>query len=339
VTLPDISYAQRYEDLHLWRCFAERTRGFYIDVGAGHPVYDNVSFLFYLAGWRGISVEPNPALAALARAVRPRDTLYEGLAGAAAGEATLYLQREFHGLSTTIPEQAAIAEKELGQSAEPLRREVTTLAALCAAHAPPRIDFLKVDVEGAESAVLRGADFSRFRPQVIAIEAYKPITMEPAYAEWEPLLAARGYATAWDDTLNRYYVADEAKLLAHRLSAGPRSYPAVPKVSSFKRAAENAGHPDHDLARLLVGADMAKLPLTGPEKFLSLLTAGIDAKTLAAPATASAAAAIALRLFGASSEPPAIAGRGQTIRDLYASVIDSDRFRAACGRICASYAW
>ena len=76
--------------------------GFYVDVGGGHPVYDNVSFAFYLAGWRGIVVEPNPALAALTRAVRPRDQLFEGLCGASAGTATLYLQREFHGLSTTV---------------------------------------------------------------------------------------------------------------------------------------------------------------------------------------------------------------------------------------------
>ena len=68
MTLPPLSYAQRFEDFHLWRCFGGQTDGFYIDIGAGHPVYDNVSFAFYLAGWRGISVEPNPALAALSRA-------------------------------------------------------------------------------------------------------------------------------------------------------------------------------------------------------------------------------------------------------------------------------
>src|SRR5438045_7152882 len=121
---PPLSYAQRFEDFHLWRALGDVQNGFYVDVGAGHPVYDNVSFLFYLAGWRGISVEPNPALAALERAVRPRDVLYEGLAGSSEGEATLYLQREFHGLSTTIPEQAEIAAKELGQSAEQLARPV-----------------------------------------------------------------------------------------------------------------------------------------------------------------------------------------------------------------------
>ena len=59
--------------MHLLRAFGEQPSGFYIDIGAGHPVYDNVSFAFYLRGWRGITVEPNPWLAQLSEAVRPRD--------------------------------------------------------------------------------------------------------------------------------------------------------------------------------------------------------------------------------------------------------------------------
>ena len=43
---PLISYAQRFEDVYLWRCFGERRDGFYIDIGAGHPVFDNVTFAF-----------------------------------------------------------------------------------------------------------------------------------------------------------------------------------------------------------------------------------------------------------------------------------------------------
>src|SRR5205814_9408641 len=97
---------QRFEDFQLWRGFDGQARGFYVDIGAGHPVYDNVSFAFYLAGWRGITVEPNPALAELGRAVRPRDQLHQALISAAPGDATRYLQRESHSLSATTAEAA-----------------------------------------------------------------------------------------------------------------------------------------------------------------------------------------------------------------------------------------
>ena len=336
MTLPPLSYAQRFEDFHLWRCFGGQTDGFYIDISAGHPVYDNVSFAFYLAGWRGVCVEPNPALAALNRAVRRRDHLYEGLAGAAAGEATLYLQREFHGLSTTVAEHAQTAAKEVGRQAEVVTLPVTTLAALCEQHAPPTYDFLKVDVEGAEADVLRGADFSRARPRIIMVEAIKPFSLAPAWDEWEPMLAKAGYAYVWDDELNRYYVAEEARGLAEKLTAGPKWYADGPQIGNYKPAGEDPTHPDHRLARLLAGADMAKLPLAPPDDLLALLTSGLAPQALAAPAAASDVAAIAAHLFGSDPDAPTSAA---SIRDAYLSVIDSDRFRAACGRICASYSW
>ena len=97
---PQISYAQRYEDMHLLRAFGGQPNGFYIDIGAGHPVYDNVSFAFYLRGWRGITVEPNPWLAQLSEAVRPRDHPHPvAHRGASRAKRRYYLRR---GLSWPI---------------------------------------------------------------------------------------------------------------------------------------------------------------------------------------------------------------------------------------------
>jgi FkbM family methyltransferase len=335
--LPPLSYAQRFEDFHLWRCLGDVPNGFYVDIGAGHPVYDNVSFAFYLAGWRGITVEPNPVLAALGRAVRQRDRLFEGLCGAAAGEATLYLQREFHGLSTTIAEHAQTAEREVNHSAESVTLPMTTLAALCEQHAPAAFEFLKVDVEGAEADVLRGADFARFRPKVIVVEAIKPFSLAPAWDEWEPLLSRHGYTYVWDDELNRYYVAEEAGALSERLVAGPKWYADGPQIGNYKPAAKDPTHPDHRLALLLAGADMAKLPLMDRGALFDLLTAGIAG--LDRSASASDIAAIAARLFGSSAAQHSASRGGQSIRDIYRQIIDSDAFRASCGRIAASYAW
>jgi FkbM family methyltransferase len=335
--LPPLSYAQRFEDFHLWRALGDIPSGFYIDVGAGHPVYDNVSFAFYLAGWRGITVEPNPALAELGRAVRPRDRLFEGLCGAEAGEATLYLQREFHGLSTTIAEHARGAEKETGRTAQAVTLPMTPLAALCEAHAPLTFEFLKVDVEGAEADVLRGMDFARFRPRVVVVEAIKPLSLAPAWGEWEPELARHGYAYVWDDELNRYYVAEEARAIASRLTEGPKWYAEGPQIGNFKPAGEDQTHPDHRLAKLLGGADMAKLPLMDRATLLDMLTTGIA--DLDRPAGASDIATAAARLFASPAPQQTALAPGQTMRDIYRQIIDSDAFRASCGRIAASYAW
>src|SRR6202051_5236435 len=77
----ELSYSQNLEDYHLSLAFAGQTTGTYIDVGAGHPIADNVSFWFYERGWQGIVVEPQPELVALYQRLRPRDLASRGLLG------------------------------------------------------------------------------------------------------------------------------------------------------------------------------------------------------------------------------------------------------------------
>ena len=81
----ELSYAQNLEDYHLSLAFAGQTTGTYIDIGAGHPIADNVSFWFYERGWHGIVVEPQPELAALYQRLRPRDIAVNGLVGRHSG--------------------------------------------------------------------------------------------------------------------------------------------------------------------------------------------------------------------------------------------------------------
>ncbi len=340
---PTISYAQRYEDMHLLRCFGERASGFYIDIGAGHPVYDNVSFAFYLRGWSGITVEPNPWLAQLSAAVRPRDTRIQSLVGAAAGEAPYYLVEEFHGLSTTIASHAKAAQAELGKAAQTMTMPVTTLRTMCEQHAPAAIDFLKVDVEGAEPDVLAGGDWQRFRPKVVVVEALAPLTLVPSWQPWEPTLTSNGYRFAFFDTLNRYYVAQEHNELATRLAAEPPSFENVKKLSGFGRARDDASHPDHRLATLLTEADMIRLPLLQAKAVMSLLTDGFPAADLDKTTTVTDIALAHERLFGGPPSAAFVAdlalSRDATTRELYLRIIASERFRTACGRISASYAW
>ena len=339
-----ISYAQRFEDLHLLRCFGERREGFYIDIGSGHPVYDNMSFAFYLRGWRGLTVEPNPWLAQLTRAVRRRDRHVEALVGAAAGEATFYQVDEFHGLSTMIAAHAQSAQTQFGKRSQAITVPVTTLAALCAEHAPPMFDFLKVDVEGAEPDVLLNGDWQRYRPKVVVVEALAPYTLAPAWEAWEPFLAKHGYRYVLFDSLNRYYLAEEAGELAPCFETAPAAFDDAFQFRNVKPAVDDPAHPDHRLATLMSGAldasEMIRLPLLDRAVLLDLVTTGVSAAALEQPAGARDVAHAVERLLGPNGStaefglPPS-----PRLREVYAALIDSDRFRIACGRISASYAW
>ena len=337
-----VSYSQRFEDLYLGCCFPDQRSGFYIDIGAGHPVYDNVSFASYLTGWRGIAVEPNPWLSQLAHAVRPRDTNIQALVSASEGNAEFHLVNDYHGLSTMIADHARKAESEFGKASQTLTMPVTTLKALCEQHAPKSFAFLKIDVEGAEEDVIRGGDWKNFRPKVIVIEALAPYSLAPAWDSWEPVLVAHGYRYARFDSLNRYYVAEEEADILRLLTGAPDTFDAV-LFRDVKPALEAESHPDHRLASLLAKADMIRLPLIDRAELVTQLTAGLLAESLDRPATAADAISAHERVFGYMPDaewtaelrlPPQA-----TLRDVYKRLVETDQFRAACGRVSASYAW
>lgn len=254
-----LSYTQNLEDYHLWLALGEDGPGFYVDVGGGHPVADNVSLWFYERGWRGIVVEPQPALARLYRHARPRDVVFEGLVGRAEGVSELFMFPRLHGLSTTV---AANAEGSTvhGDRYETVEMAMTTLAALCEAHRVERIDFLKIDVEGAEGDVIAGNDWRRYRPKIVVCEAIDPASNAPAWQSWEPLLLAAGYRFRLDDTLNRFYVAEECPQVLARLPSERADWGAVTHMYEIGKAPENPAHPDHDLANELARGLWAGLP-------------------------------------------------------------------------------
>ena len=110
-----------------------------------------------------------------------------------------------------------------------------------------------------------------------------------------------------------------------------------------KPALEADSHPDHRLALLLAKADMIRLPVIDRPALVALLTADLPAESLTRPASDIDIAAAGERLFGHIPQPEWTAELRlppkATIRDVYARLVETDRFRAACGRISASYAW
>lgn len=222
-----ISYAQNFEDVVLDRVFHDVEHGRYIDVGAFDPTNDSVTRHFYDRGWSGVNIEPVERFHRRFVVERPRDTNLNVAVGGSAGTV------EFHewgdsGLSTYRETFDAALAAALPFERRSYTVPLTTLAAITAGLDGRPIDFLKVDVEGAERDVLRGAEWRAFRPRVVVVEAVRPrlITRgsrgyEPAWFEWEPILLDNGFEFALFDGLNRFYHRREEPGLRRLLS-----YPA-----------------------------------------------------------------------------------------------------------------
>jgi hypothetical protein len=110
--------------------------------------------------------------------------------------------------------------------------EQRRLADICAEHVRGEIHFLKIDVEGAERAVIQGCDFVRFRPWVVVVEATEPLTDIPSYPAWEPLLLGSAYEFACTNGLNRFYLASEHAELRALLSVAVDDYERVASVEA-----------------------------------------------------------------------------------------------------------
>ena len=321
-----LSYAQNLEDFHLDLVFADTTFGIYVDVGGGHPVADNVSFWFYLKGWRGLVVEPQVDLAEIYAGVRPRDVTRSCLAGRRDGEIDFYVVDGMHGLSSAVKTNAEAA-KQYGAGFKTIRKPVRRLSALIDEARLGTIDFLKIDVEGAEADVLAGLDLGRHRPRVVVVEAVNPNNPDAAVGAWEPTLMGAGYACVFFDNLNRFYIAKEHAGLAARFPKAPAGWDAVAHLWDCGRVLDRRDHPDRALADVLAAGLMAELPNLDVALLQRIVARGLAATKGAATDSA------ALEALRGTAELP----RAPAAANDLASLLASDDLRAALGRIACMY--
>ena len=217
-----ISYAQNFEDVLLWRAFGDIRDGAYIDVGACHATEGSVTRWFYDHGWAGVNLEPIPELYAALERERRRDINIQAAAGAAPGRAEFRIVRQNLGYSSLVTEGALPGQ--LAEGSETVAVEVITLDSVFARLDRPVVHFLKIDVEGAEAAVLAGLDLRRNRPRVMVIEATAPGSPQDVSDAWRPGVEGAGYRHAWFDGLNRWFVAEEHAGLIPRIALPPNVF-------------------------------------------------------------------------------------------------------------------
>ncbi|MCC5974528.1 MAG: FkbM family methyltransferase [Rubellimicrobium sp.] len=168
-------FSQAGQDAVVDRLLKGRRGGTFVDIGGYDGITGSNTLFFELhRGWSGILVEPVPARLTRAEASRRCPCLALAIA-ADDGEADFieisggYTQMS--GLARTYDPALLSQVRANPEHAETVVRVATrTLSGLLEDHAIPHPDFVSLDIEGGEEAVLAAFPFARHRIGVWAIE-------------------------------------------------------------------------------------------------------------------------------------------------------------------------
>jgi len=169
----NLSFSQEGEDLILKRIFGNKNYGFYIDIGAHHPTRFSNTYIFYLAGWNGINIDPNPGIMQKFNQLRPRDINLE-IAISNSKEILTYYQFNDSALNTFDESEAKlkVSDNSIYHIINKTYIKTATLKDVLYKFLPNNmiIDFITIDAEGLDFDILKSNDWEKFRPNFILVE-------------------------------------------------------------------------------------------------------------------------------------------------------------------------
>ena len=161
-------YSQACQDFFLDRfIFGKKRDGFFIDIGGNDPIAINNTYFFEKnRGWSGLAFEPIEHQREKWKPARKTECLPYAL-GSSNGE-TEFCEYEAHvmsGLSSAVDFDGKIVRR--------YKIPVRKLSDILEERGIKHVDFVSLDVEGAEIDVLSGIDFDKVNISCFTIETNK----------------------------------------------------------------------------------------------------------------------------------------------------------------------
>jgi FkbM family methyltransferase len=208
------SFAQQGEDLILDRVFSGvlhkdlSQSHTYVDVGAYDPVKHSVTYLLYLRGWNGIVFDPSIETARLFKKWRKRDKVINAVVGETDGiDVNFFVKRS--GAITQVGDQSPQGTKyppsEKMTNFEKFTFRQVNLNDELKRQGIDKIDFLNMDVEGAELEILRTFDFEYFKPSIIAIEIHGNDLKKCLKTEQAKIILNNGYQAVGSAVITQFF--------------------------------------------------------------------------------------------------------------------------------------
>ena len=166
-------YGGNGEDIFISRFFRNLKKGFYVDVGALHPINGSLTYLLYLKGWNGINIDMMRENLKLFDIFRKRDINLDIAVSSSKGSINAYLFEAGSGVNTNELKVAKKWKKKINKNFLIRKVKKNTLNNILKNNKVLKdFDFLNIDVEGHEIDVLRGLNLKKYRPKLISIEIH-----------------------------------------------------------------------------------------------------------------------------------------------------------------------
>lgn len=165
------SYSQSGEDIivdFLLDIISDKTTRSYLDIGANHPFHLSNTALLYQNGGHGVLVEPDPYFAKLLRKKRPRDLVIESGVHFSGGQVADFYVMDSPTLNT-FSEEEMLRYVAMGHKLTNTIK-ISLLDINSILKSAGELDFLNIDIEGLDFAVLQMIDWKKYRPKCVCVE-------------------------------------------------------------------------------------------------------------------------------------------------------------------------
>jgi FkbM family methyltransferase len=177
-------YSQYGQDKFVYtNYFANKSNGYFVDIGAHDGEAGSNSLFFERLGWRGVCFEPIPSVFHKLDQIRTCDKRQIAISDKQ-GTAEFFVLKGYSealsGLVGYYPDQhIARINRELQEHEQEFEYITVQTSTFNEAITETVIDFLSIDTEGSELSILKSIDFGKYDIKVITVEAnYGPYELD-----------------------------------------------------------------------------------------------------------------------------------------------------------------
>lgn len=163
------SYSMEGEDLVISKYTKNIKNGFYVDAGCYHPLHLSNTYLLHKNNWNGINIDLSEFSISLFNYLRPNDVNINSAVSNKEETTTFYYQKKLSQITTT---KKNIAQERMQGFIKEKKIKTLSLNSILdnSKFKNRKIDFLNIDVEGADFEALQSLNFNIYKPKLICVE-------------------------------------------------------------------------------------------------------------------------------------------------------------------------